>query len=122
MIFNIYSLSIIFGIAFLIVIIELVRKNKLEEKYSLLWIFFGILLLILASTPFFIEKIAALLDIKYAPSVLFLFGLVYLIIYNLHITVVFSKQSQKITRLAQELAILKQKLESIEKGEDKNET
>jgi len=112
MIFNVYMLSIIFSIIFLLVIVELIRKNRLLEKYSLLWILFGVILLVLSSTPFFIEKIAALVDIKYAPSVLFLFGMVYLIIYSLHITVVFSKQSQKITRLNQEIAILKEKLEN----------
>lgn len=112
MIFSVYSLSILFSILFLVVIIELVRKNRLLEKYSLLWIFFGITLLVLSSTPFFIEKIASILDIKYAPSVLFLFGMVWLIIYSLNITVMFSKQSQKITRLNQELALLKEKLEN----------
>ena len=109
---SVYSISIIFSLIFLIIIIELVRKNKLLEKYSLLWLFFGVTLLILSSTPFFIEKIAGLLDIKYAPSVLFLFGMVYLIIYNLNITVMFSRQSQKITRLNQELALLKEKVEN----------
>lgn len=116
MTFSVYIFSIIFSIAFLIIIIELVRKNKLLEKYSLLWIFFGVILLLLSSTPIFIEKIASAFDIKYAPSVLFLFGMVYLIVYNLNITVVFSSQSQKITRLNQEIALLKQRLENLEKG------
>jgi hypothetical protein len=102
-------LSIAFSILFLIIIIELVRKNRLLEKYSLLWILFGIMLLALSITPAFIEAIARLMDIKYAPSVLFLFGMVYVVIYNLHITVVLSKQSQQITRLNQEIAILKEK-------------
>lgn len=109
MIVNVYILAILFSVLFLLAIIELVRKNKLQEKYSLLWIFFGIVLLVLSSTPVFIETIAAVLDIKYAPSVLFLFGMVYLIIYNLHITTVVSRQSEKITRLTQELGILKEK-------------
>ncbi len=116
MTFSVYIFSIIFSIAFLIIIIELVRKNKLLEKYSLLWIFFGVILLLLSSTPIFIEKIASAFDIKYAPSVLFLFGMVYLIVYNLNMTVVFSSQSQKITRLNQEIALLKQRLENLEKG------
>ena len=116
MTFSVYIFSIIFSIAFLIIIIELVRKNKLLEKYSLLWISFGVILLLLSSTPIFIEKIASAFDIKYAPSVLFLFGMVYLIVYNLNMTVVFSSQSQKITRLNQEIALLKQRLENLEKG------
>ncbi|HYF75082.1 MAG TPA: DUF2304 domain-containing protein [Candidatus Nitrosocosmicus sp.] len=121
MIFSVYSLSIAFGMIFLVVIIELVRKNRLLEKYSLLWIFFGLTLLILSSSPFFMESIARFLDIKYAPSVLFLFGMVYLIIYSLNITVVFSRQSQKITSLNQEIALLKERLEHEKKngGKDK---
>lgn len=115
MIIDVYKISIAFSILFLLLIIELVRKNKLLEKYSLLWIFFGLILLVLSSTPFFIEKIAAFLDIKYAPSVLFLFGMVYLMIYNLHITVTFSKQSEKLTRLTQEVAILAEKMENADK-------
>ncbi|MDP4091893.1 MAG: DUF2304 domain-containing protein [Bacillota bacterium] len=118
MTFNVYIIAIIFSIIFLVAIIELVRKNKLLEKYSLLWILFGVVLLILSSTPLFIEKIASVLDIKYAPSVLFLFGMVYLIIYNLHITTVFSKQSQKITRLNQEIALLKEKVEKMEANKE----
>lgn len=115
---SVYSISIAFSIIFLIVILELVRKNRMLEKYSLLWIFFGIALLVLSSTPYFIEKIAKFLDIKYAPSVLFLFGMVYLIIYSLNITVMFSKQSQKITRLNQEIAVLKESIESEKRGNE----
>ncbi|MCX7841842.1 MAG: DUF2304 domain-containing protein [Clostridia bacterium] len=110
MIISVYSIAIAFSLIFLAVIVELVRKNRLQERYSLLWLFFGLTLLILSSTPLFIEKIAVLLDVKYAPSVLFLFGMVFLIIYSLNITVIFSKQAQKITRLNQEIALLKEKL------------
>lgn len=109
MFFNVYTISIVFTVVFLLTVIELVRKNKLQERYSLLWIFMSIVLLILSSTPVIINTVAEWLDIKNPPSLLFLFGLVYLIIYNLHLTVVVSKQSEKITRLAQEVALLKEK-------------
>jgi hypothetical protein len=109
MFFSVYTISIIFSIAFLLAVIELVRKNKLQERYSLLWILMGVILLALSSTPVIINTIAEWLDIKNPPSLLFLFGLVYLIIYNLHLTTVISKQSEKITRLAQEIALLKEK-------------
>lgn len=104
--FNVYSISIIFSLIFLIVVIELVRKGEIQEKYSILWIVMSILLIILASSPIVIERLAILLGIKNPPSFLFLFGLVYLIIYSLHLTVVVSKQHEKITRLAQKIALL----------------
>ncbi|MDP4180103.1 MAG: DUF2304 domain-containing protein [Bacillota bacterium] len=112
MIINIYILSIIFSVAFLALVIELVRKNKLSEKYSLLWILFGLTILLLSVSPFFIERISSLINIKYAPSVLFIFGLLFLIVYSLQITIVVSQQSKKIIRLTQEITIIKEKLES----------
>jgi len=111
MFINVYTISILFSSIFLIVIIELVRKKKLQERYSLLWILMSAVLLILSSTPAIINTLAEWLNIKNPPSVLFLFGLVYLLVYNLHITTVVSKQSEKITRLTQEIALLKQKQE-----------
>jgi len=113
---NVYTLSIIFSVTFLFVVIEMVRKNRIQERYSLLWIFMSIILLVLSSSPYFINTLADLLDIVNPPSLLFLFGLIYLLIYNLHITAVISKQSEKITRLAQELALLKQQKAKREKN------
>lgn len=107
---NIYMFSVLFSILFLLFIIELVRKNKILEKYSLLWLFFGVVLLVISSTPFFIEKIAQILGVFYAPSVLFFFGLIYLLAYCIHITIAYSKQAQRITRLTQEIAILKENI------------
>lgn len=117
MFINVYSISIFFSVTFLATVITLVRKNKLQERYSLLWILLSIILFILSISPVFINTIAKWLDIKNPPSLLFLFGLVYLIIYNLHITTVISKQSEKITRLAQEIALLKQSVEKSNRGE-----
>ncbi|HHW48131.1 MAG TPA: DUF2304 domain-containing protein [Clostridiaceae bacterium] len=107
MFINVYTISIVFSITFLIVVIELVIKNKLQERYSLLWIFMSIVLLVFSSTPVIINTLADWLDIKNPPSLLFLFGLVYLLIYNLHVTTVVSRQSEKITKLTQEIALLK---------------
>jgi len=111
MFINVYTISIIFSLTFLIVVVELVRKGKLQVKYSILWILMSTVLLVLSSTPIIINKLAKWLDIKNPPSFLFLFGLVYLLIYNLHLTVVVSKQSEKITRLTQEIALIKEKNE-----------
>lgn len=115
MVINVYSLSILFSIVFLFIVIELVRKNKLQERYSLLWILMSLILIILSSTPSIINTLAQWLDIKNPPSLLFLFGLVYLIIYSLNTTTVVSKQSEKITRLTQEIALLNKKIEDEHK-------
>lgn len=106
---NIYSIAIVFSFIFLATIVELIRKNKIMEKYSIIWLFFALTVLALSTTPYLIQRIAYAIGIYYAPAILFLIVLVYIIIYNLHITVVFSKQTKMIVRLNQELAILKER-------------
>lgn len=90
----------------------------MHEKYSLLWLFFSIILIFLAAWPDLLERIAALLDVKYAPSLLFLVGLVFLILYCLSMTLSISKQGDRIIKLTQELSILKQRIKSIESEDD----
>jgi len=111
---DIYSLSVIFSIIFMICTIELVRRNRLHEKYSLLWLLFSFILIFLAAWPKLLETIAGLLDVKYAPSLLFLVGLVFLILYNLSMTMSITKQGERIIKLTQELSILKERIKILE--------
>jgi len=115
LVINVYSISILFSVLFLVIVIELVRKNRLQERYSILWILMSLILIILSSTPSIINTFARWLDIKNPPSLLFLFGMVYLIIYSLNTTTVVSKQSEKITRLTQEIALLSKKIDDEDK-------
>jgi len=105
---DIYSISVVFAVFFIFIVIELVRRNKLLENHSLLWLIFSVFLILFASSPVLINDIALWLNIKYAPSVLFVFGLLFLVVYNLHITSIISKQNERIVRITQELAIMKQ--------------
>ena len=117
---DVYSLSVIFSVIFMICTIELVRRNRLHEKYSLLWLLFSIILIFLAALPGLLESIAFLLDIKYAPSLLFLVGLVFLILYSLSMTISISKQGDRIIKLTQELSILKERIKSLEAEKNEN--
>lgn len=106
---NIYPLSILFSAAFLLTILELVRRQKLKEQYSLLWILMGILLLIISMNVRLVEKLAGWLNIEYAPALLFLFGLLFCFVFILHLTIVISKLNQQVLRLTQEVTILKER-------------
>lgn len=110
----IYYLAIICSILFLIFVVLLVRKNKLDEKYSILWIIFSILILVLALNKNILEKISNLLGIYYAPATLFLIGFFFLIIFIIHLSIVITKQNKAIVRLTQKLAILEEKLKNLE--------
>ncbi len=97
--------------ALLIVVVELIRRGKLKERYSLLWLLAGGVLLVLSSSRYLLESISHLLGIFYPPSFLFLLAFLFLLLITLHFSVVISGLSEKNKKLAQELALLRQELQ-----------
>lgn len=108
---NIYRVSIALALIFILIVIDLVRKNKLLEKFSILWLIFSFGILILALFPDLTIKIAEKLNILYAPALLFLAGILFLLFYVLYLTKCISKQEKRIIKLTEELSILKEKEE-----------
>ena len=106
----IYIISIIAAILFMLFIIFLVRNKKLNEKYSILWMIFGIMIILLAINYKLLDVVAVKIGIYYAPALLFLTGFIFLIIYTVHLSIVATKQNRDIIRLNQERAIINEKI------------
>ena len=103
----IYRFAIVLAVLFIIFILNLVRKNKLDEKYSILWLFFAIIILIVSIFPNIIEEVSILFDVYYPPALLLLFAIIIVAAYIVHITLVITKQNKIIIKLTQELGLLK---------------
>jgi len=117
---NLYTyqiLSIIGSILILLLLIELVRKRKLKENYSLLWFGIAIVFIIFSIWPDLLFFIASLLGIQYSPSALFLILITGLYLLLLHFSVVISELSEKNKNLSQKIGLMD--LE-IRKLKDKN--
>ena len=107
--------------AVLIVVVELIRRGRLKERYSLLWLFAGGVLLLLSSSRTLLEFVSRMLGIFYPPSFLFLLAFLFLLLITLHFSVVISGLSEKNKHLAQEIALLRQEMqEAIEQVQGKN--
>lgn len=111
---DIYFLSISFSLVFLVVTVELIRRQKIAEKYSLLWLALGLVMISCSVFPGLLEGIARSVGIYYAPSLLFLIGLIFSLTFIMHLTIVISRLQRQLTRLIQEVALLKAKLEKEE--------
>jgi hypothetical protein len=112
--FKIQILSIIGSLLFMFFIFRLITKGKLREEYSIVWIFCTIILLSFAIWRNGLDLIAKFLGVYYAPALIFLGAIFAIIIFLVHLSVVNSKQHNQIKLLAQELALLKNKLEQEE--------
>lgn len=103
---NVYLLSALFCLAFLLVTVELIRRRKLQEQYALLWLLLGLVMAGFSLFPQLLERLAHTVHISYAPSLLFLIGLLCALALILHLTIVISKLHRRVTRLIQELALM----------------
>jgi hypothetical protein len=94
----------------LILVVELIRRGRLKERYALLWLLASCVLLVLSTTKI-IESVSHLVGIYYPPSALFLIAFLFLLLITLHFSVVISGLSEQNKRLAQEIALLRRDLE-----------
>ncbi len=98
-------------IGLLAFVLELVRRRRLREEYSLLWLMTAIVLLILGSSRTTLDWLAARLGIFYAPSALFGVAIVFMLFILLHFSTVLTRLSQENKEIAQQMALLRAELE-----------
>ena len=100
----------------LIVVIELIRRNHLKERYSLIWLAAATVLLGFSIWRKLLDFIALKIGIYYPPSFLFLLAIAFLLILLLHFSTIVSSLSENNKRLAQEIGMLKTRIRDIEQG------
>ena len=110
------ALAIAGSAAVLLVVVELIRRGRLKERYALLWLFSGLVMLILSVSRGLLEAIAQLIGIYYPPSLLFFFSFVFLLLLTLHFSAVISGLSEKNKRLAQEGALLRHAMDDFKRS------
>lgn len=107
--------ALVFGIGMLIIIIDLVRRRKLREEYSWLWLMTGAGILILSLWFDLLKWITHLVGAITPSSTIFLFAFLFLIFISLHFSVVISKITDRNKELAQRYALLEIELRELKK-------
>lgn len=88
------------------VVIELIRRRKLQERYALLWIATGAVMLVLALWRGALYGLARVTGVAYPPSALYMVAGLFVLVVLLHYSIVLSRLSDQNKTLAQRLAIL----------------
>ena len=105
------ALAILLSIGLIILIFELVRRKKLREEYSWLWMLSGVVIFVLASWHSLLLSITRLLGIALPASTIFLLGVFFLILINLYFSVKISTLANQLKDLTQKQAILESSIE-----------
>jgi hypothetical protein len=99
------------ALVLLFVIFELIRRRRLQERYALLWILTGLVILVLSVWRSALSQLADLVGIAYPPSALFVLAAFFILTVLLHYSTVISKLADQNRILAQRLALLEHELE-----------
>jgi hypothetical protein len=105
----------------LVLIFELIRRKRLQERYALLWVAAGVVVLVLALWRGGLEWLSELIGIAYPPTTLFVLVSLFVVLLLLHYATVISRLVEQNKRLAQRLAILEDELGESEEIESDRE-
>lgn len=111
---DLFVLSFVISAGFLAVILYLIRSRKLREQYALLWLALSLVMMVLSLFPQLLDLLADRLGVDYAPSLLYLLGLMSVLCIMLHMTIALSALTRRIIVLTQALALQEQRCDGLE--------
>src|SRR4051794_12351085 len=109
-------IGLLFGLTLLLVTIQLIRKHRLREEYSIVWLGASLAIFILIVVDPLVGMLARLFAVTYAPTIILVFGILFCVVLLLSQTVTISAQANRIRDLAQSIGILEWRLRHVERA------
>lgn len=106
-------------IIYFTIVFKLLKKRRLQLKYSLLWMVMGIIMALLVLFPKLLNLLCDLFGIVGTMNGLFCFSIGFILMLLMSLTSIVSRQSYRITRLVQENALLEKKIRDLELEKNK---
>lgn len=106
-------IAIFVSLSLFLYIFYLVRKKKIKEEYSLLWLSSSFVFIVFSIWRQGLEYFARLMGIAYPPAALFLILMLAIFLILIEFSINISKLSEKNKILAQEIALLKNEIEKL---------
>lgn len=112
---KIQVLAIVASLGLLVVVLELVRRRRFLERYAILWLLSGVVLLALSVWQGLLSTLASAVGIIYPPNALFLIAFGFVLVLLLHFSLAVSRLSDQSKLLAQRLAMLEKRQRDTER-------
>jgi hypothetical protein len=112
---HIRIVAILSTLVLLLVVLELVRRRRLLERYALVWLGSTIVLLGLGIWQGLLGKIADAIGVVYPPNALFVIAFGFVLLLLLHFSTAVSRLTDQTKVLAQRLALTEQRQAELEK-------
>ena len=100
-------LALVAGGATLALILDLVRRRQLREKYAALWLVTGAGMAVLAVLPGLLDRVAGWLGVADPPNLLFFLAILVLLMVVVQLSFEVSRLEERTRVLAEEVALLR---------------
>jgi Uncharacterized conserved protein (DUF2304) len=109
--------GVVASLLLLAVIVHLIRSRRLRERYALLWLLTGLVMLALSAWRDGLNTIAGWAGVTgYPPAVLFAATTFFILVLLLHYSTVISRLADQNSLLAQRVALLEERLRRESEG------
>ena len=115
---RIQLVAVLGAVLLVILVLELVRRRRLNERYALLWMFSAFMILGLSLWQGLLEQLAQLIGVAYPPNALFLTAVFFILLLLLNVSVALSRLQGETRILAQRLAILESDHEQTSENDE----
>lgn len=102
------------SIVFLLFVIVLVRNKKIKEEYSVLWLFFGLVFLVISLWRDLLMFISSFIGIAYPPVAFILIIIFSIFLILIQYSVIISGLKEKNKNLVQKLGLLESEIKKLE--------
>lgn len=108
-------------ICYFIIILHYLKNKMLELKYTLIWLFAGVIMGIMVFFPDLLLKFVHLLGVQSNMNGLFILAIAFCIMVLMTLTSIVSRTSIKLRAMIQEIAMLEKRIRELENDSKENE-
>jgi hypothetical protein len=112
---NSYLVGLLGSLLILAGIFELLRRRQLSEKYAVLWLLVGLVVLVLTIFPGLVTMVSGALGVTLPANLLFFVAIVFLVCVALHLSWELCRVENETRKLAEDLALLRLELDEYKR-------
>ncbi len=105
--------ALILSVLVFVVVVDMVRKRRLREEYSVLWLVTSVLMFMLVLRYEWLVSLTALIGAGLPTTTLFLFSIIFLMLLSVQFCIKISRLTDQVKNLSQENALMKREIESL---------
>ncbi|NNC13078.1 DUF2304 family protein [Planctomonas sp. JC2975] len=105
--------AIVLAVIIIVIIGTMLLRRQLREKYAVLWLIIGLLVLILGLFPSLLVWLTGIVGVQLPSNLLFILALLLLLGVTLHLSWELSHSEDETRRLAEDIAILRADVDEL---------